>query len=481
VTELTALSAVDLQEAYAARDASPVEVVQACVRQIEELDESLCAFNAVCGDRALAEARETEAAFGRGEQPGPLAGIPFGVKDLFDTEGVVTTYGSPMFASHVPRGDAEAVRRARAAGGILIGKTQTHEFAWGITSVNTMLRTSRNPWAPDRISGGSSGGSAVALASHQVPLALGSDTGGSIRIPSGFCGTVGFKPTYGRISLAGAWPLAHSLDHPGPMARTPADAALFFRAIAGHDPCDPATEDVPLEDVEAALSVGLGGLRVGICPDLHQVPLAPAVAAVFDAAVRTVTELAADVIEVRLREASSAFETFGVTQRAEALFTHREAGLYPGRASEYGPDVRGRLETAAREGTTEYLRAAAERQRLRQGFARVFSEVDLLLTPVSAGSPCALGEETVEHLGAPIEFRRLVMSYTVPQDLAGLPSCAFRAGFDDLGIPVGVQLTGGRWQDARVLGAAHAFWTATPEIQARRPAVPISDAPASTL
>ncbi len=480
MTELTALSAVELRAAYVAREASPVEVVEASAEQIERLDESLCAFNAVCGERALAEALEAEQAFGRGEQPGPLAGIPFGVKDLFDTEGVVTTYGSPMFASHVPQADAEAVRRARAAGGILIGKTQTHEFAWGISSVNTMLRTSRNPWAPDRISGGSSGGSAVALASYQVPLALGSDTGGSIRVPSAFCGTVGFKPTYGRISLTGAWPLAHSLDHPGPMARTPADAALFFTAIAGYDPGDPATEHVAVGDVDAARAAGLGGLRVGICPDLHQVPLAPDVAAVFDAAVRTVTELATEVVEVRLPEASSVFDTFGATQRAEALFTHREAGLYPARASEYGPDVLDRLETAAREGTTEYLRAAAERQRLRHGFARVFEEVDLLLTPVSAGSPCAIGDETVEHLGAPIEFRRLVMSYTVPQDLAGLPSCAFRAGFDDLGIPVGVQLTGARWQEARVLGAAHAFWTATPEIQARRPDFSIPNAAAST-
>jgi aspartyl-tRNA(Asn)/glutamyl-tRNA(Gln) amidotransferase subunit A len=374
-----------------------------------------------------------------------------------------------MFLDHVPRADAEAVRRARAAGALLVGKSQTHEFAWGITSVNELLGTARNPWLDGRISGGSSGGSAVALASRQVPLAIGSDTGGSIRVPSAFCGTVGFKPSYGRVSAAGAWPLARSLDHPGSMARSPADAALLFEAIAGVDARDPATEDVPLGDIAESLRRGLGGLSVGICPDLHQVELAPDVQASFDDAVSTVAAHAARVVEVAMPEAERVFATFGYTQRAEALHTHVEAGLYPARRDEYGADVRGRLDHAAGEGIREYLRAAEQRQRLRAGFARVFREVDLLLTPVSAGPPSQIGEETVEHLGAAIEFRELVMSYTVPQDLAGLPACAVRAGFDHLGIPVGVQFTGPRWEDARVLGAAHAFFEATPSVQGRWP------------
>ena len=374
-----------------------------------------------------------------------------------------------MFAEHVPEADAEAVRRARRAGAILVGKTQTHEFAWGITSVNDLMGTSRNPWATDRISGGSSGGSAVALASRQIPLALGSDTGGSIRVPSAFCGTVGFKPTYGRISLAGAWPLARTLDHPGPMARTPADAALLFEAIAGYDPNDPATEDVPLGDLEGALARGLEGAVVGHCPDLHGVRLAPDVAEVFDRALETVLALGATVEEVELPEARGVYETFGATQRAEALFTHVEAGLFPVRAAEYGPDVRARLELAATEDTRDYLRAAAARQRLRSGFARLFRSVDVLLTPVSAGPPVPIGADTLEHLGKTVEFRELVMTYTVPQDLAGLPACAVRAGFDRLGIPVGVQFTGAAWADAAALGAAQAFWAATPEIQHRWP------------
>lgn len=477
MTAPTSLSALELRDAFETRALSPVEVVEAHLERIDHLDDALCAFNAVCGERARIEARGAEAEYARGEQSGPLTGIPFAVKDLFDTEGVVTTYGSPMFQTHVPVRDAEAVRRARTAGGILLGKTQTHEFAWGISSVNTLLRTSRNPWAVDRISGGSSGGSAVALATQQVPLALGSDTGGSIRVPSGFCGTVGLKPTYGRISLAGVWPLAHSLDHPGPMARTPADAALLFESIAGYDPNDPSTEHADLGDVTAALARGIDGLRVGVCPDLHPVPLAPDNARAFEAAQSVVEALAASVVEVSFPEAASAYETFGATQRAEALFTHREAGLYPARADEYGADVRGRLELAASQSTDEYLRAAAERQRLRAGFARVFREVDVLLTPVAAGPPAPIGDEIVEHLGSPIEFRQLVMSSTVPQDLAGLPACAVRAGFDHHGIPTGIQFTGPAWADARVLGVAHAFWSSTPEVQDRWPEQPSTAAP----
>jgi aspartyl-tRNA(Asn)/glutamyl-tRNA(Gln) amidotransferase subunit A len=386
-----------------------------------------------------------------GAADGALAGVPFGVKDLFDTAQVRTTYGSQMFASHVPGADAEAVRRVRDAGAILVGKTQTHEFAWGVTSVNERMGTSRNPWRRDRISGGSSGGSAVALAAQLVPLAIGSDTGGSIRVPSAFCGTVGFKPTYGRISTEGVWPLAPSLDHVGAMARTPADAALLLSAMDG----GPSPRPQP----------AVGELRVGVCPDLHLVPPAPDVQAAFDAAVRTVGELAAEVVELRLPGAERIFPTFGVVQRAEALHTHRAAALYPGRRAEYGDDVRGRLESGEKVTLDDYLAATATRERLRAEVAALFDHVDVLLTPVSAGSPPPIGEEHVVHAGRKIDFRELVMTYTVPQNLLGLPACALRAGFDDLGIPIGVQFTGRPTGDHEVLAAAEAFHAATPAIQ----------------
>jgi aspartyl-tRNA(Asn)/glutamyl-tRNA(Gln) amidotransferase subunit A len=461
--ELAFLTARQLLEAYRARSVSPLEVVEALAARIDERDAQLGAFTTLCLERARAEASLAEAAYRRGEAAGALAGVPFGVKDLFDTAAVRTTYGSPMFAEHVPGEDAAAVRRAREAGAILIGKTQTHEFAWGITSVNPLMGTSHNPWDTERISGGSSGGSAVALAAHLVPLALGSDTGGSIRVPSAFCGTIGLKPTYGRISTAGIFPLARSLDHPGPMARTAADAMLLFEAIAGGGRVAPAA--MP----PGGAGDGLSGIRIGVCPDLHVVALAPDVQNAVDAATEAAERLGAALIEVALPEAADAYATFGVIQRAEALFTHVQAGLFPGRRAEYGEDVSERLELARTVELRDYLAATAAREQLRAGFHRVFAEVDFLLTPVSAGSPAPIGADRVAHLGKEIEIRELVMSYTVPQNLTGLPACTVRAGFDRLGVPIGVQLTGPPWSERRLLAAVQALFDGTAELQGRWP------------
>jgi aspartyl-tRNA(Asn)/glutamyl-tRNA(Gln) amidotransferase subunit A len=452
--ELAALGAVRLLEAYRQRTLSPVEVLDALAARIEEHDTELGAFNTLCLERAREEAAAAESVYARGAEAGPLTGVPIGVKDLFDTAGLRTTYGSSMFSDHVPARDAETVRRVRAAGAIVVGKTQTHEFAWGITSVNEVMGTCRNPWARDRISGGSSGGSAVALAAGLVPLALGSDTGGSIRIPSSFCGTVGLKPSYGRISLSGVFPLARSLDHPGPMARTPADVALLFSVLADEAPS-------PVD--------GLRGVRIGLCPDLHLVPLVPEVENAFHRAADAAADLGARLVEVELPEAAGAYETFGVVQRCEALRTHTEAGLWPARRGEYGPDVLGRLELAATMTLRDYLDGVAARERLRAGFHRALDRVDLILTPVTAGPPAPIGQERVTHLGREIEFRELVMSYTVPQDLIGLPACTVRAGFDAVGVPTAVQLTGPPWDEWRVLSGAQALFEATEDVQTRWP------------
>jgi aspartyl-tRNA(Asn)/glutamyl-tRNA(Gln) amidotransferase subunit A len=256
------------------------------------------------------------------------------------------------------------------------------------------------------------------------------------------------------------------------MARTPADAALLLESVSGPDPGDPASEEAPAGEPSLEPAGDIDGLRIGVCPDLHLVRLATDVQAAFDSALRVAGELGASVVEVRLPEAELAYPAFGTIQRAEALFTHVRAGLFPARRDEYGDDVRARLEQATRVTLTDYLAASADRQRLRAGFARLFREVDLLLTPVSAGSPLPIGEERLVHDGHELEFRELVMSYTVPQDLTGLPACAVRAGFDALGIPVGVQLTGPRWGEGLVLRAAAALHAGSAELQARRPDLP---------
>src|SRR5262249_4868212 len=232
----------------------------------------------------------------------------------------------------------------------------------------------------------------------EIPVALGSDTGGSIRVPSALCGTIGLKPTYGRVSLFGAWPLARTLDHPGPMARTPADAALLLEAIAGVDIADPSSEDTPLGDVRGELRRGLSGLRVGICPDLDLVSLSPSVRGVFGAALQTVEAEGAEVVELRLPEAPLVYPAFGTIQRAEALDTHRRAGLFPSRRDEYGADVPARLELATEVTLADYLGASAERQRARAGFARLLDGCDVLLSPVGAGQPFPDAAESGLHL-----------------------------------------------------------------------------------
>jgi aspartyl-tRNA(Asn)/glutamyl-tRNA(Gln) amidotransferase subunit A len=427
VSSLADLSALELRARYTARELSPVEVLDDVAQRIAEREPELNAFITLTLDGAREQARAAEREYATGDAR-PLAGIPLAVKDLFDTAGVRTTYGSRIFAGHVPDADAEAVRRVRAAGAVIVGKTLTHEFAWGITSVNPHFGPCRNPYDPERVPGGSSGGSAVALATGMCALALGTDTGGSIRIPAAFCGVSGLKPTYGRVSARGVFPLAPSLDHVGPMARTPADVRLLYDVLAAPAPASPAP-------------------RIALCPDLHRHLLDSDVQLAFDAAVAA---LDAEIVEVPFPGAERIFPAFAELQHAEAAFSH--AGLFPARADEYGADVRARLQRAVTVTLHDYLAAAATRTQIVSAFARAFETADLILTPIAACAPATI-------LDPPPDFRDRVLTYTVPQDMAGLPACAVPVGFDALGLPVGVQLTGPPGSEGRVLAAAEALYS----------------------
>jgi aspartyl-tRNA(Asn)/glutamyl-tRNA(Gln) amidotransferase subunit A len=438
------LSASELLAGYRSRELSPLDVVAALVERIAALDGALGAFAAVCGERALEEAAAAERAHARGGAR-PLEGVPFAAKDLLDSEGVRTTYGSRIFAGHVPRRDAEALAAVRAAGGILVGKTQTHEFAWGITSINEAMGSSRNPWDLGRVPGGSSGGSAVAVAAGLVPFALGTDTGGSVRIPAAFCGVTGMKPSFARVSTAGVWPLAPSLDHVGALARTPGDAALLL----GEPPPDPAVATVVA------------------CPDLHLVALGQAQQHAYDVALAALARGGAAIEERALPEAALAGAAFRAVQAYEAGRVHRGAGLWPARAADYGKDVRRRLELSDTVTDADYATALADVARLRAGFERLLGDGAVLVTPVSSVAPPAASDgEALRGL------RDAVMPYTWPHNLAGLPSCAVRAGFDDAGLPVAVQVAAAPGGDAAVLAAAAALHDATPDVQAPWPSLP---------
>jgi aspartyl-tRNA(Asn)/glutamyl-tRNA(Gln) amidotransferase subunit A len=311
----------------------------------------------------------------------------------------------------------------------------------------------------------------VALAIGMVPAALGTDTGGSIRIPAAYCGVVGLKPTLGRVSAAGVFPLAPSLDHPGPMARTVEDAALLLDVLAGCEPGDPSTAAIAVPHYSGTLQAKIASFRVGICPDLHPVPLSGAVRRALDHSTSALIGLGATIVEVSLPSAPLIGDAYRAIQQAEAYHVHHDQRrLFPAQQSLYGRDVAARLEQAAEVTLASYIEALQARRQVRADFARLFDhQIDLLLSPVNAGPPVAIGEEEVLHESQRIPFRSLVLPYTMPQDVAGLPACTIRAGFDDDGVPVGMQFTGPPWSESLVLRAAHALFSTLPDLQHRWP------------
>jgi aspartyl-tRNA(Asn)/glutamyl-tRNA(Gln) amidotransferase subunit A len=457
--DVTSLTALELLAAYRRSELSPVEAVEAFAVRTEALEPTLNAFMTVDRDGAVDAARAAEKAWRRGEAR-PLEGLPFAAKDLFDTAGLRTTYGSPMFDAHTPVADARAVARAKEAGAILLGKTGTDEFAYGIAGVNPHYGGVRNPWSTNRVSGGSSSGSGAAVAARQVPLALGSDTGGSIRSPSCICGIVGLKGTWGAISSDGMWAMGRTLDHPGPMARTPADAALFHRILV---------EGSRGRPIAAELAGGLrpagSGTRVGICPELDPLEPAPDIRRVFADSVAALEACGFTVRETRFADAPSLRTTFVPIRDAETLYTHRQAGLFPARRAEYSEQTYERLAAAVPVGLDEYLEASRDRAGLAEAFDRLFDDVDVLLVPLTSASAPRIDSEAPDQVAW-----EAMGAYMIPLNLLGVPACAVRAGFDDLGLPVGVQLVGRVGADAAVLAAAQAFYEATPVLQARRPA-----------
>lgn len=461
-SDLLHRSAIALRQSFARRELSPVEVAAAVLDWIRAADEQVGAYLQVSDDKVGEAALESERRY-RDKTPRVLEGVPVAIKDIFDTADAPTTYGSPIFSGHRPAADAVAVAHLRNAGALLVGKTRTDEFAYGITCANTRFGPSRNPWDPARVAGGSSGGSAAALASYQTALALGSDTGGSIRVPAAFCGVVGFKPTWGRISTEGMFPMARSLDHAGPMARTVADAALMFSVLAGHH--GGRSQGVP-QAHERQGDEGLRNLRVAVCPDLQLVELSSPVQRVFDEAVSVCASSGARIVECRFANASAIMPTFLTVQRAETVFSHERRGLFPARRAEYSEDIRERLEVAASVELPRYLEALEKRDELDRTFGRLFNEADLLVTPLAAQAPASLETPALEDA-----VRDTTMFFTVPENLLGMPACAIRAGFDELGLPVGIQIVGPRDSDERVLRAAETISRATQPVQNVMPAL----------
>ena len=446
---------------------SPVEVTQAYLERIDTLGGLLNAYISVTGDRALAEARRCEGEILRGDYRGLLHGIPVALKDLYDTAGVRTTAASQIYAQRVPDEDATSVARLRAAGAVIIGKTNLHEFAYGVTTDSSFFGPTRNPWDLERVAGGSSGGSGTAVAAGLCVAATGSDTGGSIRIPAALCGIVGLKPTYGRISCHGLLPLSWTLDHPGPMTRSVYDAAVMLSAMAGYDPRDPASAAVPVPDFTSGLHGGVAGLRIGVDPQWALSEIHEEVQTAFQEALRALENLGAEIAEVSVPRVVEGMESALTILMAEATAIHEE--FLRTCPDGYQPDVRARLEKGFPISGSDYGNARRSGELLRRDFAILFQKIDLFATPMCGITAPKLGQREVAIDGEAVSVMAPLTRYTRVFNLTGLPAISVPCGFSSEGLPIGLQLVGRAWDEATVLRAAHAYQMATEWIQRRPP------------
>jgi aspartyl-tRNA(Asn)/glutamyl-tRNA(Gln) amidotransferase subunit A len=454
MSELTELTLTEAARLIRSRALSAVELTRAYLDRIERLESRLLSFITVTAETALAEARAADAAIGRGDYRGVLHGIPLAYKDLFETRGVRTTAGSIMLLDHVPLADAAAVERLRAAGAICLGKLNMHEWAFGVTTNNPFYGACRNPWAPERIPGGSSGGAGAALAARLCLGALGSDTGGSIRIPAALCGIVGLKPTYGRVSLRGVLPLSWSLDHAGPMARRVADAAHLLQITAGYDAADPGAADAPVEDYTGELDEPIAGWRFALAEGGVIDEVAPEVRAAVSAAAAVFESLGARVEPLALPAIDEAHQSNNLILSCEAAAYHRERlAVQP---HHFGADVLTRLRYGAARTAVEYALARRAGARIRRRYEAVLAGYDLLLLPttLTAAPPR-------EAATPPGTVRPNLTRLTSPFNLTGLPALSVPCGFTAGGLPIGLQLVGWPWSEALILRAGHAYEQAT--------------------
>ena len=464
--DLARLTLKQASELLRRRDVSPVDLVEACLSRIERHDRAINAFITVTREQALATAREMESELRRGRPRGPLHGVPIALKDNIDTDGVLTTAASGVFKDRVPTEDAEVVVRLKRAGAVLLGKLNLHEFALGGTSTVTHFGPVHNPWALDRVAGGSSGGSAAAIAADMCFGALGTDTGGSIRIPASLCGIVGFKPTYGRVSTRGVVPMAWTLDHVGPMCKTVEDAALVLSAIAGYDALDATSIDAPTEDYVRAIRMATTKLRVGVARTPFFDNLNPEVAKAVEGAIDVVRKLTASVVDVEVPSSGNiadvwnpeiyAYHTPWITKTPEL----------------YQEATRNLIQGASKANAATYAQARHQVDVVRREIRKVFATVDVLITPTQRGvaQPIVPPQPApaAGRGGAPPGAAGGGLINTAAFDIYGLPTISVPCGFSASGLPIGLQISGNHFAESTVLALAHAYERAT-EWHMRRP------------
>jgi aspartyl-tRNA(Asn)/glutamyl-tRNA(Gln) amidotransferase subunit A len=456
LSELAFLSVEQAAALLGRREISPVELVDAALAQIERWNANLHAFLTVLAEPARQQAKRAEREIRRGRARGPLHGIPLSLKDNFWTRGIRTTAGSKILADFVPSEDSAVAKSLAEAGAILLGKTNLHEFAYGITGENPHYGSSRNPWAPERVSGGSSGGSAVAVATGMGLVSVGTDTGGSIRIPAALCGIVGLKPTFGLVSLEGVVPLGVSFDHGGPLARSVTDASIVLEAISGKYPRGETRPSYRALGRNRPRRFRLGWPRDFFFERVHA-----EIRSAVEAAAQTFETLGARIEAVSLPHLSQIDRAINIVV-AEANYYHESQGYYPSRSEDYGDDVRGHLEWGHNLRAVDYLSGLEARPKLNEDFTRAFEQVDAILAPVSPIPAPPIGQSQIRVAGQrETAVRAELLRLTRPANVAGLPAISIPCGFTSEQLPIGLQLIGPRWGEAQLLAIARAYEEAT--------------------
>jgi aspartyl-tRNA(Asn)/glutamyl-tRNA(Gln) amidotransferase subunit A len=478
MSALNELSIEDAARKLAAREISSTELTDACLDRIDATDAEVGSFLEVTRDVAKTQAAQADQRLADGNDVTPLTGIPIGLKDLFVTSGIRTTCASRILENFVPRFDSTVTAKLQRAGAVLVGKVNMDEFAMGSSCENSALGATRNPWDSTRVAGGSSGGSATAVAARQCLGTIGTDTGGSIRLPASYCGVVGMKPTYGRVSRYGMIAFASSLDQAGPFATTARGAASILQAIAGHDPLDSTSIDAGVPNMVPADSIDLGGLKIGVVPELLSVGLDPGVESAMDGAVTSLTDMGAIKSEVALPTSEYALATYYIVTSAEAS---SNLGRYDGvrfglrvgeehslremygrtRDAGFGPEVKRRImlgsyALSAGYYDAYYLKAMKVRTLMRRDFEKAFEQVDALVLPTSPGTAFEIGSRIDDPL-------KMYLSdvMTIPANLAGLPTISIPCGFDSAGMPIGLQIITKPLAEAKLFEIAAAYQDGT--------------------
>ena len=450
--ELHHLTIAAAAQLIRSRKLSPVDYVDALLKRIESLDSQLNAFITVTADLARKQARQAEVEIMSGRYRGPLHGIPFALKDIYNTQGILTSGGSKVCNNNIPASDASAARMLYDAGAVLLGKLQTHEFAHGGPSFDLPWPPARNPWRLEHFTGGSSSGSGAALAAGLIPASLGSDTGGSIRGPASFCGIVGLMPTSGLVSRAGVIPNSFTFDHCGPMTRTVEDCAILLQAVAGHDPRDAGSIACEIPNYHGALNAGIKGLRIGALRHYWEedMPAHPDLKRAMDAAIEVFTKLGARIEDCRTRPMQDSYDTKVVIAESEIYSIHYDN--LKARPGDFGRDFLGRVLPACLFQSSDYVQASREHRRIIAEMQPLYQKYDVLLTAGFGPAPRLDAYKTAN-------FWQKTNVFT-PSNVTGGPSLELPAGFSN-GLPLGMQVIGRPFDEVNVLRAGHAYQQAT--------------------